>query len=170
MFLELAELLIKLADHTDRSNVASGKDDDAATYHRGQVDLLVPLVKAYASDQAFEISATAIQVFGGAGYLKDWPGPAEGQRPSAYIVVLGDTQITRNVGCDHGIAAQTIRLNGKEHLEGMILGEKIGELATGRRLDRQGIGGALRRVPLPQRLVVAAVGLDLVIPVPVTVP
>ncbi|MBT8493584.1 MAG: acyl-CoA dehydrogenase, partial [Deltaproteobacteria bacterium] len=66
-------LLIKLADHWDRANVASGKDDDAATYHRGQVDLLVPLVKAYASDQAFEISATAIQVFGGAGYLKDWP-------------------------------------------------------------------------------------------------
>jgi len=33
----------------------------------------VPLIKAYGSDQAFAICATAIQVYGGAGYLKDWP-------------------------------------------------------------------------------------------------
>jgi alkylation response protein AidB-like acyl-CoA dehydrogenase len=42
-------------------------------YHQGQVDLLVPLIKAYGSDQAFSICATAIQVYGGAGFLKDWP-------------------------------------------------------------------------------------------------
>jgi alkylation response protein AidB-like acyl-CoA dehydrogenase len=33
----------------------------------------VPLLKAYGSDQAFTICATAIQTFGGAGFLKDWP-------------------------------------------------------------------------------------------------
>ena len=45
-----------------------------------------------------------------AGYLKEWPGPAEGERPVAYIVILGDKEITENFGCDHGIAAQTILL------------------------------------------------------------
>jgi len=45
-----------------------------------------------------------------AGYLKDWPGPAEGERPSAYILLLGDTEISRSFGCDHGIAAQSILL------------------------------------------------------------
>lgn len=47
---------------------------------------------------------------GWAMYLKDWPGPQAGQRPSAYIVVLGDTAITKSFGCDHGIAAQSILL------------------------------------------------------------
>lgn len=49
-----------------------------------------------------------------AGYLKDWPGPAEGQRPSAYIIILGDTSVTENFGCDHGIAAQSILLGAVE--------------------------------------------------------
>lgn len=47
---------------------------------------------------------------GWAGYLKDWPGPEAGQRPSAYIIVLGDTTVTKSFGCDHGIAGQSILL------------------------------------------------------------
>ena len=49
-----------------------------------------------------------------AGYLKDWPGPTEGERPSAYIIMLGDTEIAKNVVCDHGIAAQSILLGAVE--------------------------------------------------------
>ncbi|HOD36019.1 MAG TPA: nitroreductase family protein [Syntrophales bacterium] len=49
-----------------------------------------------------------------AGYLKEWPGPAEGERPSAYIVMLGDRSISKNVVCDHGIAAQNILLGAVE--------------------------------------------------------
>jgi nitroreductase len=58
-----------------------------------------------------------------AGYLKDWPGPEEGERPAAYIVVLGDTGIAKNFGCDHGIAAQSIMLGAvKEGYGGCIIG------------------------------------------------
>jgi len=42
--------------------------------------------------------------------LKGWGGPAEGERPSAYIILLGDTEIAKTIMCDHGIAAQTIML------------------------------------------------------------
>lgn len=45
-----------------------------------------------------------------AGYLKQWPGPAEGERPAAYIIVLGDTRISQSFGCDQGIAVQSIML------------------------------------------------------------
>ncbi|MGB8874026.1 MAG: nitroreductase family protein [Desulfobaccales bacterium] len=58
-----------------------------------------------------------------AGYLKDWPGPSEGERPAAYIVVLGDTEISKNFGCDHGIAAQSILLGARaQELGGCMLG------------------------------------------------
>ncbi|CAN5875049.1 acyl-CoA dehydrogenase C-terminal domain-containing protein [soil metagenome] len=68
-------LAVKLTMHIDRQAAIekTGGDKSLAEYHQGQVDLLVPLIKAYGSDQAFSICATAIQVYGGAGYLKDWP-------------------------------------------------------------------------------------------------
>ena len=49
-----------------------------------------------------------------AGYLKDWSGPEENERPSAYIVILGDTKISKNFGCDYGITAQSILLGAAE--------------------------------------------------------
>jgi nitroreductase len=58
-----------------------------------------------------------------AGYLRDWPGPAEGERPSAYIVILGDTEINNTFGCDHGIALQSILLGAREQgLAGCAIG------------------------------------------------
>jgi len=70
-----------------------------------------------------KMNADIFSALAWAGYLKDWPGPAEGERPTAYIVVLGDTGITQDVGCDHGIAAQTIMLGAREKgLAGCMLG------------------------------------------------
>ncbi|MEZ4362038.1 MAG: acyl-CoA dehydrogenase [Kofleriaceae bacterium] len=68
-------LAVKLTMHVDRARILAqhGGDQAVIDYHQGQVDLLVPLLKAYGSDQAFQICATAIQVYGGAGYLQDWP-------------------------------------------------------------------------------------------------
>jgi len=60
---------------------------------------------------------------GWAGYLEDWHGPAEGERPAAYIVILGDKNIRQNFGCDHGIAAQSILLGAVEMgLGGCMMG------------------------------------------------
>lgn len=51
---------------------------------------------------------------GWAGLLPDWPGPAEGERPSAYIIILNDKAIHSTAGCDHCIAAQSILLGATE--------------------------------------------------------
>ncbi len=49
-----------------------------------------------------------------AGYLKDWPGPAPKERPTGYIIVLGDKRISEKIDCDHGIACQSILLGAVE--------------------------------------------------------
>lgn len=49
-----------------------------------------------------------------AGYLEDWPGPPEGERPAAYIVCLLDTRLSTEADCDLGIATQNILLGATE--------------------------------------------------------
>ncbi len=70
-----------------------------------------------------EMNAEIFSCLAWAAYLKDWPGPQEGERPSGYIVVLGDTAISGDFGCDHGIASQSILLGAREKgLAGCMLG------------------------------------------------
>ena len=84
-----------------------------------------------------------------AGYLKDWPGPEEGERPTAYIVVLGDTGISESAGCDHGIAAQTIMLAAREKgLAGCMLGS----------IDRKALRNSLNIPSQLKILLVLAIG------------
>jgi len=49
-----------------------------------------------------------------AGYLKNWDGPKKGEQPAAYIIILGDTVISKSFGVDDGIAAQSILLGATE--------------------------------------------------------
>ncbi len=58
-----------------------------------------------------------------AAYLKNWPGPVEGERPAAYIIVLGDKRLKDAFGYDPGIAVQSILLGAAEkELGGCIIG------------------------------------------------
>ena len=69
-----------------------------------------------------------------AGFLKDWPGPGEGERPSAYVIILGDTEVLKDFGVDHGIAAQSILLGAAERgLGGCMIGS----------IDRDGLRAAM---------------------------
>lgn len=60
---------------------------------------------------------------GWAAYLKDWQGPASGERPSAYIVMVQDQGYKMALPLDTGIAAQTILLGAVElGLGGCMIG------------------------------------------------
>ncbi len=45
-----------------------------------------------------------------AGALKDWPGPAENERPTGYVIVLRDQRISKVREHDEGIAAYALQL------------------------------------------------------------
>ncbi len=84
-----------------------------------------------------------------ANYLKDWPGPSEGERPSAYIIVLGDTEIRQSIVSDQGIAAQSILLGATEKgLGGCIMGA----------IRKDGLRKALEIPPRYEILLVLALG------------
>jgi len=80
-----------------------------------------PLKYALCCDRT--TNAAIFSTLAWAGYLTDWPGPVEGERPSAYIVVLGDTALSQSFGVDHGIAMQSILLGATEKgLGGCMIG------------------------------------------------
>ncbi len=84
-----------------------------------------------------------------AGYLKDWPGPGKGERPSAYIIILKDKGISKSIDCDHGIAAQSIMLGATDKgLGGCIIGA----------IRRKGLHKSLELPPIYEILLVLAIG------------
>jgi len=82
-------------------------------------------------------------------YLADWSGPGEGERPSAYIIILGDTEISRFVDYDAGIAAQSIMLGATEKGLGSCIIANI---------EKEGLHKALEIPPRYEILLVLALG------------
>lgn len=84
-----------------------------------------------------------------AGYLKDWEGPEQGEQPSAYIIILGDTDVSSSFGVDHGIAAQNILLGATEiGLGGCMIGS----------IRRDGLRKELAIPPRYEILLILAMG------------
>lgn len=84
-----------------------------------------------------------------AGALTDWNGPADGERPAGYVLILGDTGISKQVRWDDAIAAQTILLAAVErNMGGCMIGS----------IDREGLGNALDIPDHLEVLLVVALG------------
>ena len=86
-------LIFKLTMHQDRGRALAGKNDESAAYHGGQVELLTPIVKSYASDQAYRVTELAIQVHGGAGYVNDYPVEQAARDSKVFSIYEGTNHI-----------------------------------------------------------------------------
>ena len=100
------DTLLKLVDYARL--VPSGANKQALRYYIASEESH--------NEQIFE-------TLGWAGYLKDWQGPAVGERPAAYIILLQDSSYKMATSFDAGIAAQTILLGATEMgLGGCMIG------------------------------------------------
>jgi nitroreductase len=108
-----------------RKNRSYRRFDQSAEISMAELESLVELARISSSSRNLQplkyfLSNTAAvnkEIFPAlswAGYLKDWPGPEEGERPSAYIIMMGDTKIAPAFSVDPGIAAQSILLGAVE--------------------------------------------------------
>ena len=94
-------------------------------------------------------NAVIFSQIGWAGYLPDWLGPAEGERPSAYIILCGDTTVTPAVRWDDGICAHSILLAATEMgLGGCMIGT----------INRKNLSEALNIPPQYDICLVVALG------------
>jgi hypothetical protein len=50
----------------------SKKEQEKTTY-QGIIDVLIPIAKGYATDRAFEVCSHGVQIYGGYGYIRDYP-------------------------------------------------------------------------------------------------
>jgi hypothetical protein len=49
------------------------EDEDEKARLQGIIDVLIPLCKGYITDKAFEVCSQGMQVYGGYGYIKEYP-------------------------------------------------------------------------------------------------
>jgi len=67
----MRSLLYYIANCEDKLQL-SAKEEDKARY-QGLIDLLIPVAKGYVTDKAFEVCSLGVQVYGGYGYIKEYP-------------------------------------------------------------------------------------------------
>ena len=124
----MRSLLYYIGNCEDKSRLST-KEADKARY-QGLIDLLIPIAKGYVTDKAFEVCSLGVQVFGGYGYIKEYPMEQ----------LLRDCRITQIYEGTNGIQsmdllARKLGLNeGKPVMD--LLGEIQQTLAAAKAISR----------------------------------
>ena len=67
----MRSLLYYVAMCEDMIKISDSKTEKAK--YQGIIDVLIPIAKGYVTDRAFEVCSHGVQVYGGYGYIKDYP-------------------------------------------------------------------------------------------------
>lgn len=66
-------LVLKTNWYLDMVEVSEKSNPEAAKVYQGLLEVQTPIIKAFCSDKAWELCAEAVQVYGGYGYMEDYP-------------------------------------------------------------------------------------------------
>jgi hypothetical protein len=141
-------LILFNANIQDQVEMLGGHTDDKAAELNALNDLVLPLIKGYCSEKAYEILNLSLQSYGGSGYLQDYPVEQYIRDQKIDTLYEGTTHIQaldllmRKVAKDGGATlqglmgriAQTLESNeGGDALkdERAMLGEALTSLQTG---------------------------------------
>ncbi|WP_198003746.1 nitroreductase family protein [Methanococcoides burtonii] len=112
----LSELVIKTRCYRSKQNETISKDTLTELVNIARISASAtnsqPL--KYTISSNLRINAIIFEQLEWAGYLREWEGPSEGERPASYIIMLDDTRIKNDARYDAGIALQNIRLAAME--------------------------------------------------------
>jgi alkylation response protein AidB-like acyl-CoA dehydrogenase len=95
----------------------STQEVDKARYH-GLIDLLIPIAKGYVTDKAFEVCSLGVQVYGGYGYIKEYPMEQ----------LLRDCRITQIYEGTNGIQSMDLLARKLGMNEGKPVMDLLGEI------------------------------------------
>jgi hypothetical protein len=67
----MRSLLYYMGMCSDQVNIA--KDEAEKDKYQGLIEILTPVAKGYVTDRAFEVCSQGVQVYGGYGYIREYP-------------------------------------------------------------------------------------------------
>lgn len=53
--------------------VHTAKDDEEKDYYQGLIEIMTPVCKSYSTDKGFEVTSIGVQVYGGYGFIEEYP-------------------------------------------------------------------------------------------------
>jgi hypothetical protein len=71
-YVEGMRSLLYYAAYLDDLAAVTDNDDEKERLH-GLVDILIPVAKGYVTDRSFDVCSLGMQVYGGYGYIKEYP-------------------------------------------------------------------------------------------------
>ncbi len=94
------------------------EDEAEKAHYQGFLDLLTPLIKAYCAQRGFDVCIEAIQVYGGYGYIREYPVEQ----------IARDCKIASLYEGTDGIQAMDLLARKLGMKEGMVFVEFLGEI------------------------------------------
>ncbi len=146
----LRSLVLFTANIQDRVELAGGHGAEAARPLEAVNDLLLPLIKGYASEKVYELLSLSLQCYGGSGYCEDYPIEQYIRDQKIDTLYEGTTAIQgldlffRKIGRDRGATLTGLLGQVKATVEGLppALATEQAALATALG-DLQAIMGAM---------------------------